>query len=236
MLGAGGAGAKLQTGSKGSSPEMSLLALNPGVVAPLQICFAESNYCRAGLQGSEETHLHLGERVQVPDLRSLGLQRLWIIWEGVWLTLCRAEIVPATLLQSTAGCHLILWFIKHRWNELQGECKDAGITAESKDEAKNRNEGRNVKQFWMQVLMHPSHLLNTERVNVAFSKEALKMHRSHSYEHICSVSWCLSLCSVTPADHGRALVTQRPEVPCCSESMELLCFIPAPDPAHCSVR
>lgn len=76
MLGAGGAGARLQTGSKGISPEMSLLVLNPGVVSPLQICFAESNYCRAGSQGSEETLLHLGERVQVPDLGPLGLQRL----------------------------------------------------------------------------------------------------------------------------------------------------------------
>lgn len=74
MLGAGGAGARLQTGSKGISPEMSLLVLNP--VSPLQICFAESNYCRAGSQGSEETLLHLGERVQVPDLGPLGLQRL----------------------------------------------------------------------------------------------------------------------------------------------------------------
>lgn len=65
--------------AKASSPEMSLLVLNPGVDAPLQICFAESNYCRAGFQGSEETFLHLGERLQVPDLGPLGLQRLWII-------------------------------------------------------------------------------------------------------------------------------------------------------------
>lgn len=79
MLRAGGAGAKVQTGSKGISPEMSLLVLNPGAVAPFQICFAESNYCRAGLQGSEETLLHLGERLQVPGLGPLGLQRVWII-------------------------------------------------------------------------------------------------------------------------------------------------------------
>lgn len=53
LVGAGGAGAKLQTGSKGISPEMSLLVLNPGVVALLQICFAESNYCRvAGIWGN----------------------------------------------------------------------------------------------------------------------------------------------------------------------------------------
>lgn len=35
-----------QAGSKGISPEMSLLVLNPGVDALLQICFAEFNYCR----------------------------------------------------------------------------------------------------------------------------------------------------------------------------------------------
>lgn len=79
LLGAGGATERLQTGSKGISSGKSLLVLNPGVLASLKTCFAESNYCRGGLQASEETGLHLGKWVWVPDLRPLGLQRLSII-------------------------------------------------------------------------------------------------------------------------------------------------------------
>jgi len=98
LLEAGGTREMLQPDSKGISSDMSLLVLDPGLLAPLKICFAESNYCRRGLEASKETWLHLGKRVQVPDLGPLGLQRLSISWDGVWLTLRIVEIVPATLL------------------------------------------------------------------------------------------------------------------------------------------
>lgn len=81
----------------------------------------------------------------------------------------------------------------------------------------------------MQVLMHPSRWLHTGRVNVASSKEALKMHWSHSYKHICS----LSECSVMFAQ-PQVLQTLEGLWGSC-DSMELLCFIPAPDPVQCCV-
>lgn len=62
-FGAGGAREeKQQAGSRGSSSEVSLSVLNPGVLAPLQSCSAELNYRRGRLRGREgNTGAALGE-------------------------------------------------------------------------------------------------------------------------------------------------------------------------------